>query len=194
MFSSRFSPSTGRGFSLIELLLVLGVLAVLLVAAFVVYPQVRDRNRANTEVMNLAAIKTAVINVYASRGGNYTGLKNDVANQARVVPATMNGGDYGPSVSLKSTWGQDVTIGAVSTQINVPSVVPGNRSFRIIYAQVPQSICLGMITAASGNFFKITVNGVDLIASQDGVIGFSPQKAAEACAAETNEQVAFYAR
>jgi hypothetical protein len=182
-----------KGFSLIELLLVLGVLAILLVAAFVVYPQVRDRNRANTEAMNLASIKAAVLNLYASKGG-FTGLKNDVANSARVVPATMNGGDYSPTASIKSTWGEDVTIGAVSTQINIPSVVPGNRSFRIIYAKVPQSICLPMVTAAAGNFFKITVNGTDLIANENGVIDFSPQRAAEACAADTNEQVAFYAR
>jgi len=182
-----------QGFSLIELLLVLGVLAILLVAAFVVYPQVRDRHQANAEAVNLASIKAAVINLYASKG-SYAGLKNDVANQARVVPASMNGGDYGPTVALKSSWGEDITIGAVSSQINVPFVVPGNRSFRIIYTKVPKTICLNMVTAASGNFFKITVNGTDLISNQGGLMDFNTQRAVEACAADINEQVAFYAR
>ena len=57
MLLPSFSRTRSAGFSLIELLLVLGIIAILLVAAFVVYPQVRDRNQANVEVTNLATMK-----------------------------------------------------------------------------------------------------------------------------------------
>ena len=80
--SSRYR----RGFSLIELLLVLGVLAFFLIAAFVIYPSVRDRNQANSEAQNLSAIKANVNTLYAGKGGNYRGLTPGVANQARVFP------------------------------------------------------------------------------------------------------------
>lgn len=43
-----------KGFSLLELLLVLGIIAALIVAAFIVYPKVQDSNRATTEAKNIS--------------------------------------------------------------------------------------------------------------------------------------------
>ena len=100
---------SSQGFSLIELLLVLGVLAILLVAAFVVYPQVRARNQVNNEVQNLAAMKAGFLSLYAN-GGDWTTLSRGVANQARIFPVTMNGGDYGATAPITSSWGQPVMI------------------------------------------------------------------------------------
>lgn len=79
---------------MVELLLVLGIITILLVAAFVVYPQVRDRNQANVEVTNLTTIKASLNSLYASKNQNYDGLTTAVANQARVFPASMNAGVY----------------------------------------------------------------------------------------------------
>ena len=58
-----------RGFSLIELLLVLGVIAILLVAAFVIYPRVRLANQVNSEVTNIAAIQANVRSMMAPTNG-----------------------------------------------------------------------------------------------------------------------------
>ena len=181
-----------KAFSLIEMLLVLGVLAVLLVAAFVVYPRVRDASRVNAEVNNLIVMKAAVVNLFNNSGGSYAGLNTTVANQARVIPETMNGGNYASISQIKSTWGGDVTIGNVSAQLSVPYVVPGSRSFRIIYTKVPESICLGLVSASIGNFFKITVDSVDVINVNDGKLEFNPAIAAEACSKKENDQIAFY--
>lgn len=111
------SPSRATGFSLIELLLVLGVLAILLVAAFVVYPQVRDRSQAQTEAENIRAIQSSVRSLFAMKGGNYEGLGrgrsvNDrgIANQARIFPVRMNDGDYSQDAVIRSTWGGEVYV------------------------------------------------------------------------------------
>lgn len=58
-------PRFQKGFSLIELLLVLGVLAILLIAAFIVYPQVRQQNLINKEIVALNAAYAKLQNVYS---------------------------------------------------------------------------------------------------------------------------------
>lgn len=168
MFNQNTSPKNKRtlGFSLIEMLLVLGVLAVLLLAAFVVYPRVRDASRANAEVSHLALMKAAVSNLYASKGGNYEGLDNEVANKARVFPSTMNGGDY-TTKTLTSSWGGNVRI-SPSPDLTSPQRILANRAFLVTYERVPESVCLGMISGASDNFFKITINNVDVITARNG--------------------------
>ena len=179
-----------NGFSLIELLLVLGVLAILIVAAFVIYPRVRDNARINDEVSNLSVMKAGLVNLYASKGRDYTGLTTQVANQARAFPARMNQGVY-TGTAVTSSWGGAVEVQGQSAAITVPIAVPAGRAFRILYNDVPENICLGLVSAASGHFFKISVGGTDVITPKDGGYEFNPTAAAGACS--TTRNIAFYA-
>jgi hypothetical protein len=193
MKSVSFNRNTSKGFSLIELLLVLGVLAILLVAAFVVYPQVRDRNQANTEVSNLTTIKAGVNNLYAAKGGNYTGLTKGVANQARVFPASMNNGTYTTGQAITSSWGGDVDV-AVNTAAQ--GSYAANRTFTISYTAVPSGVCLPLVSGAAGNFTSIRVGGTTGTGATAGTevitsTGFSPTDAATACSSSANPSVAF---
>lgn len=167
-----------RGFSLVELLLVLGVLAILLVAAFVVFPQVRDRNQANAEVTNLTTTKAGINNLYASKGGVYTGLTNTVAINARVYPTSMTA-----SGSSLSSWG-----GAVTTAVDGSNP----RRFTITYADVPQGVCLGLVSGAASNFEQIEVGETPVITDSAGEAAelsaggqFNPAEAATACGTAT---------
>lgn len=182
MKSLNFNRNTAKGFSLIELLLVLGVLAILLVAAFVVYPQVRDRNQANAEVSNLTTIKANINNLYAARGGNYNGLDEGVANQARVFPTSMNGGDFSAEADITTAWGEGVTI--------APAPLNGNadRAFTITYAGVPEGVCLGLVSGAAGNFEDVTVGGTTVMTT-DGQ--FDPAAAAAQCNTAAGGPVVF---
>ena len=172
MKSISFNQAKAKGFSLIELLLVLGVLAILLVTAFVVYPQVRDRNQANAEVSNLTALKANITNLYASKGGNYTGLTTAVANQARAFPSSMNGGTYTASAPVTSSWGNTVAV-------DVGSGTPP-RTFTVTYNNVPAGVCLGLVSGAAGNFQDITVGSTDVMPGTPG--SFDPALAAQHCA------------
>lgn len=192
MKSASFPRNNKKGFSLVELLLVLGVLAVLLVAAFVVYPRVRDANRANSEVSNLTAIKASINNLYASKGGNYTGLKTGVANQARVFPSSMNSGSYTDTAKINSSWGGEVTVTAPTTGALTTdgADIPAGRYFTVSYKDVPEGVCLGLVSGAAGNFSQIKVGSTDVIkkasaggAGGAGAVtgGFDPSAAAGAC-------------
>lgn len=155
-------PSLSKGFSLIELLLVLGVLAILLVAAFVVYPQVRDRNQANKEIVNMAAIRANVNNLYASKPSNYTGLTNQVALAAKVFPA-----DMAPPGATQATsaWGRPVEV----TSDN-PS---GQRFFRIRYLGMSSNLCTLILPSVAKDYEEVVLylsQGGGLIFNRESTI------------------------
>lgn len=182
----RFNRKS-QGFSLIELLLVLGVLAILLVAAFVVYPQVRDRNQANAEIQNLTAMKANLANLYASTGGNYTGLNDLTVIRAKAVPATMISGN-----NLVSAWGKPLMFG-VSSSPSSDTTTPGRsfpagRYYSVIYAEVPNRICLPLVSGMAGNYQGIQVNNVQVMS--DGQLDVSA--ATQACAAIADPDVVFH--
>ena len=77
-----------KGFSLLELLLVLGIIAALVIAAFIIYPKVQDSNRASTEAKNISAIMAGVKSLYSGQP-NYKGLDDQVAYKAKIYPDNM---------------------------------------------------------------------------------------------------------
>ncbi|MGL0517597.1 type 4 pilus major pilin, partial [Salmonella enterica subsp. enterica] len=74
-----------------ELLLVLGIIATLVVAAFIVYPKVLASQRAQAESNNIATIQAGVKALYTS-ASSFTGLTNTVAVQAKIFPDNMLSG------------------------------------------------------------------------------------------------------
>jgi prepilin-type N-terminal cleavage/methylation domain-containing protein len=138
-----------RGFSLIEILLVLGVLALLLVAAFLTFPQVRDRNYVNIENQRLMQTVAVVKNLYVAKG-NYVGLTTDVANQARAFATEANQGNYQPGQEIRNLWG-----GLIELQPNA-----GNPKFMdISYGAVPPDACQKLATGVARNFKELQVAG-----------------------------------
>lgn len=141
-----------KGFSLLELLLVLGIIAALVVAAFIVYPKVQASQRAQAESNNIATIQAGVKALYTS-ASSFTGLTNTVAVQAKIFPENMLSGTGNTAVPINSFKG-NVTLAAAATG---PSAAAGS-SFTITYANVPTAECTKITTATAGNFYIATVN------------------------------------
>lgn len=167
MHQSALPLARSHGFSLIELLLVLGVLAILLVAAFVVYPQVRDRNHANKELVNLSSIKVGVENLYASGPGGFEGLNTAIANQAGVFPQSMNNGDRSADAQVSTAWGTGVLLGhATRGGSNLPPAE--GRAFSIRYDSIPSKGCITLATAAATIFDDVWVGSISSVLGEDG--------------------------
>lgn len=176
--------SRPRGFSLIEMLLVLGVLAILLVAAFVVYPRVQLSNQINQEKANLSMLQNGIRSTLAPQGGKYTVLGaqgqtvgNRFANQARIVPATMNGGDYEGS-TITNGWGGTVVIH--STTGSFEGHRPG-RAFGIQYNNVPQDACVDFVMRTMGGFSAAWINGATAAGTYFTPANISPDTVATRC-------------
>lgn len=102
-----------QGFSLLELLLVLGTIAALIVGAFIVYPKVQAAQRAEAESKNIATIQAGIKSLYAG-SATYTGLTSSAANKAGAFPANMIR-IAGAGTNIVNTWKGYVTLASVAT-------------------------------------------------------------------------------
>lgn len=140
-----------KGFSLLELLLVLGIIAALVVAAFIVYPKVQASQRAQAESNNIATIQAGVKALYTS-ASNFDKLTTSVAVKAKIFPDNMLVGS-GTAAKPVNAFKGDVVVASASTG---PSAAQGS-SFTITYKNVPAAECTKIITAAAGNFYTAGV-------------------------------------
>ncbi|WP_437891310.1 type 4 pilus major pilin [Phytobacter sp. V91] len=150
-----------KGFSLLELLLVLGIVAALVIGAFIVYPKVQASQRAEAESKNIATIQAGVKALYTS-ASSYSGLTNTVATNAKIFPDNMLIGT-GSAASVVNVFKGKVTL---ATSTEGPSGV-ANSAFTITYASVPAAECTKIIAAAAGNFYVAKV-GRKTVKAADG--------------------------
>lgn len=171
-----------KGFSLLELLLVLGIVAALVVAAFIVYPKVQASQRAQAESNNIATIQAGVKALYTS-ASSFSGLSTTVAVHAKIFPDNMLSGSGSAAKPINAFKG-NVTLAPASTG---PSSVAGS-SFTITYNNVPASECAKIVTAAAGNFYIATV-GTKIVKAAGGMLDVAAT--ATACSDATNNTLVF---
>lgn len=171
-----------KGFSLLELLLVLGIIAALVVAAFIVYPKVQASQRAQAESNNIATIQAGVKALYTS-ASSFTGLTNTVAVQAKIFPDNMLSGS-GTAAKPINAFKGNVTLVAANTG---PSSAAGS-SFTITYDNVPAAECVKIATAAAGNFYTTKI-GSRTVKAADGTLDVAAT--ASACSNATSNTLVF---
>ena len=76
-----------RGFTLIEILLVVGFIALAGIGIYVVYNKVQTGNAANTEARNLDTLRAGVKNLYGA-SVNYAGITPAVLLKAVLFQTT----------------------------------------------------------------------------------------------------------
>ncbi len=142
-----------KGFTLLELLLVLGIIAALVVAAFIVYPKVRDSRYVDIEAKHIGQIYASVKSAYAGQP-DYRGLSTTAVS----IPAQFFPDDM---LTKNITWGMSSWGGYVVVDANnISPSGASNSSFTITYSDVPANVCTRLITSVGSTFFNIYVSNV----------------------------------
>lgn len=139
------SRAKSAGFSLIELLLVIGFIAGALVLAFVTYPKVQATQRANLESQHLTVIAGGIKNLYSTTK-NFGTLTNLTLIDSKIIPDDM----AVESPAIRNVWSGDVTI--------EPDPAT-NLRYSITYEGVPTAECVKLSTGVSTNFVQASING-----------------------------------
>lgn len=134
-----------KGFSLLELLLVLGIVSALIVAAFIVYPKVQSSQRAEQEAKNISAIIAGVESLYAGKA-DYTGISEVVLINAKLIPANMLIG----SGSMTQVYNSFKGIVAV--------VNASPKGWGIVYDNVPSAECSKISASLSSRISELYIN------------------------------------
>jgi prepilin-type N-terminal cleavage/methylation domain-containing protein len=134
-----------KGFSLLELLLVLGIIAALIVAAFIVFPKVQAEQRANRTIQDIAAIDAGIKSLYASKAG-YDGLSTKVLINANVFPDIMTTTVEGQAYNV------------FKGRVNVSEVTSlSSPAYSISFYSVPPTECSKIVSSLWGRFFQIEI-------------------------------------
>ena len=150
-----------KGFSLLEILLVLAIAAALVIGAFIIYPKIQASARVDTEAKNLATITAGIKSLFGSQA-TYIGLSLDSANNAQIFPDNMV---LSSTRARYNAWRGE---GSLSAEQDGPSNVMGN-SFSITYKGVPAEECSKLVSSVAGYFYIIKV-ATTVVKPADGTL------------------------
>lgn len=145
-----------KGFTLIELSIVIIVGALLLAVALVIARSVLADNRANDELKELPVIITRVQKLYANRP-NFAGLTTTLAIAQNVFPDSR----VASTTTVNNRWGGTITMAPVT-------IASANDAVDATYTLVPKSECLAVIPQVENNMRTITVGGT--VVKADGAL------------------------
>jgi len=147
-----FLRKNKKGFTLTEVLLVLGLAAIIIIIIFMSYPKVRASQQVEAESKNIAAMQAGARSLYSSTA-NYAGLTNEIAIKANIIPDNMLQNSDGSTIL--NAWKGDVTI---KSDGNTHSG-EDDSGFYIRYVRLMPEACSKLVTSVAGSFYEINVNG-----------------------------------
>ncbi len=142
---------TQKGFSLLELLLVVAVGAILILAGLAIYRNISQNAEVNESLRLLNVLKQETQRIFQGEN-TYTGLDNTVLTSTQSVPAQYT---TGPGV-IRTPFNTDVVV-----------VVNGTNAdeFDITFEEVPDEICakLGVeYSTDDSDFVNLAIGVTDI--------------------------------
>lgn len=124
-----------RGASLLEAIAYLGVAAIVVLAAISLLQGAFGGARSNQFMEEITGLRTAVHKMYAGQSYDDASMVTNLV-AAKAIPGTLT---IGNGNAITNAWGGKVTVAKVDA-----------ASFRITYENVPQDVCMNVVTGASG--------------------------------------------
>lgn len=169
---------TSQGYTLIELLIVLAVMAALIIGAFYLYPKVQASRTANAQSVILQSFQASMKSLFIN--GDYQKVTNLVTTQAGMWTDQMEGAT--PSANITTEWGSLVTVAPATASGGVPAAGVPAQYFKVTYPGVPSDVCQKLVPSLTGSWEKVTVGAVvvqDLNAASP--VAYDPSALAASC-------------
>lgn len=143
------------GFTLLELLLVIGVAALLLIGGIATYRLVSDGNKATETTRLLLTIRQEAQVMAQQQGGNYEGIMFDSASDNSASPLVVSGILRG---NQRNPFNGNIIIEPEGT---------GDVNLRVDFENITQAACVRLVQAINNpnDVRSITVNGNDIASS-----------------------------
>jgi hypothetical protein len=174
-----------KGFTLVEILLVVGFIALAGIGIYTVYSKVQMSNAALSEGKNLDTIRAGVKSIFGGTQ-NYAAVTNLVLNQSRITPDSMRAIPYvATDANINNSFGGVVTVAPVSLGGGT------NNGFRVTYPKVPGAVCAKLVTGAGTGWDAIGVvaaNNVKVFGTGSIAVG----TLAAQCATDTGNGVSIF--
>lgn len=165
-----------KGFSLLEIILVLAVAAGFIIGVFMLLSKTQAGQRAAREANYMTTITTGVRALYIGVP-SYAGITTAAIVNARVFPEDML--PDSTSTAPLNSWKGLVTIASSNEG---PSGATGS-SFTITYPNVPGEDCVKIVSQIGPSYYIIKVNGTTV---KDPVNLLDPATLGVACKAGGN--------
>lgn len=153
---------SSKGLNLIELLLVLGCVALLLLAAFVVYPQVRNEQESQEQSNRWTAMLARTNS--ALTGINYYGLTRNEIIEYDIFTESQLSTPWG-IVDFSPTY--DNGYGCTEKA--------GCKTYTLTYYNIPPEVCLKMVPSIEPTTTRIRIQGDSNIIIKGAPAGNAPQ-------------------
>lgn len=141
-----------RGLTLIEVLLVLGIAAVVIVGAVAFYNNASNATKMNQAKAQIQAIAGGVKTLYAAQS-SYASVSTNVVVNAGIAPQNAIDGN-----NLINPWGGATT------------VVGAARTFELRMSDVPNDACVNLLASGllnEGNIISMRVGATTFTADAD---------------------------
>jgi len=173
MYHNRNTKSGQRGFTLLEILLALAVVAVLSFVVFRAFNSANGSAQVNSAVSDVGTIQANLKNTFPN--SNYKGLLTTVANQAHVFPNDMNANNFTATyTNITNQWNGSVSLVATGSRAN---------EYTLSYNGVPAAVCAQFVGQVAQNAINVTVGATTASSTtvfSGGVV--SPSAVATQCA------------
>lgn len=171
------SRKRSKGFTLVEILLVVGFIALASIGIYAVYNKVATTQKASETARGLLLIKNGINELFAGQI-NYDGVSNQVVINARIAPPSWING----SGELVHPFGGAINIGWGGA---------GN-ALQITLSDVPDEACIKVVTSVASHF-KSGPGAMAMGRNVSYTIGFDQTRLINDCTSSPSASMTFTA-
>lgn len=143
-----------RGFTLVELLIVIAVVGLGIFAMFGRSAGATSTQKVQVEVGNLQTIHNAIKGTFGVGGSSYANLTETMVKNSGGFPSQMLSGTNN---APQNVWGGNITVSA--SAINV------GTGYDIVYPAVPQDACIQLVQQLARTYLNIRINSTTNLGS-----------------------------